>query len=435
MHDHQPKTLPDGFRKLDPASRRDRFRTVLGTESDLDEFESTGRDESLVELSNLMVESSIGYAPIPLGVAHGFLIDGIKYDLPMATEEPSIIAAASYAARIVAKGGGFESRATEPVMVTQIFLEGATDEGLERLSDASLRIGAEIQPLLGSLPARGGGFRGMTVDRLPKTGIARVNLAIDVRDAMGANILNTAAEGICPLVEELSGGKRLMCILSNAATDRRGWARCSIPFSVLGGTTGAGGDGMEIARRIEMATRVADEDSSRGVTHNKGIMNGISALALATFNDCRSIEAAAHGWAARDGRYRSLSSWRVEEGALVGEIELPLSFGAVGGAAAFHPTSRLALRLLGNPGAQTLARIAASLGLAQNFAALLALVTGGIQRGHMRYHAPRIAYMAGARGTEIAAVAQAMTLEKRYSMHEAESLLEKFRVGQLYRGV
>ncbi len=431
MHDHLPKTLPEGFRKLDPASRRERFREALGAEADSYEFDSTGRDEALVELSGLMVESSIGYAPIPLGVAHGFLIDGVKYDLPMATEEPSVIAAASYAARIIAKGGGFTTRATEPVMVTQIFLEGASDAGLERLSDAALRVGAEIQPFLGSLPARGGGFRGMTVDRLPETGLARVNLSIDVRDAMGANILNTAAEGICPLVEELSGGRRLMCILSNAATDRRGMARCAIPLSVLGGAAGANGDGNGTARRIELATRLADEDPSRGITHNKGVMNGISALALATFNDCRSIEAAAHGWAAREGRYRSLTSWRVEDEALIGEIELPLSFGAVGGAAAFHPTSRLALMMLGNPGAPTLARIAASLGLAQNFAAVLALVTGGIQRGHMRYHAPRIAYMAGARGPEIAVVAQAMTAEKNYSMREAEALLARCRAGQL----
>lgn len=431
MHYHQPKILPDGFRKLDPPTRRERLRTALGIEAAADEFTATGSDDSLVELSSLMVESSIGYAPVPLGVAHGFLIDGVSYDLPMATEEPSVIAAASYAARIIAKGGGFASRATDPVMVTQLFLEGVDDAGLERLTDESLRIGAEIQPFLGSLPARGGGFRGMSVERLPETGIAKVSISIDVRDAMGANILNTAGEGVCPLVEEISGGKRLMCILSNAATDRRGAATCAIPFSVLGGASGTNGDGAGTARRIELATRVADEDPSRGITHNKGVMNGISALALATFNDCRSIEAAAHGWAARSGRYRSLTGWRVVGEALVGEIELPLSFGAVGGAAAFHPASRLALDMLGHPGAPALARIAAALGLAQNFAALLSLVTGGIQKGHMRYHSPRIAYMAGARGAEIAAVAQAMTAEKNFSMHEAKTLLARYREGQL----
>ncbi|MEI6385833.1 MAG: hydroxymethylglutaryl-CoA reductase, degradative [Spirochaetota bacterium] len=434
MDGNKAMVLPEGFRKLEPARRRDLLHEILFGESAAkgtthEDFLSTGRDESLIELASLMVESSIGYAPIPLGIAHGFLIDGIHHEFPMATEEPSVIAAASYAARIIAKCGGFITSATDPVMVSQIFLEGVDEAGIAGIREGAQRIRQEVQPFLGSLPARGGGFREMSATRLPETGLVRVDLLVDVRDAMGANILNSVAEGICPLVESLSGGKRLMCILSNAATERRGRAGCVIPFDALERISGSGFTGAEIARRISLATDLANEDPSRAVTHNKGVMNGISALALATFNDCRSIEAAAHAWAARSGAYRSLSSWKVDGRTLVGELELPLSFGAVGGAAAFHPASRLALRMLGNPGAMELARMAAALGLAQNFAALLALVTGGIQRGHMRYHAPRIAYQAGARGAEIESIASAMTALRNFSHSEAEGLLANLRAG------
>jgi hydroxymethylglutaryl-CoA reductase len=433
MEGSTPRILPEGFRRLDAAARRESLAGTLGIEGEDEEFRSTGKDCALVELSGLMVESSIGYAPIPLGIANGFLIDGRRYDIPMATEEPSVIAAATYAARIIARGGGFATRATEPVMSTQIFLEGVDPAGEGRVAGAEARIRAEMEPILASLAARGGGWRGMRSSRLPDTGLLKVGFSIDVRDAMGANILNTAAEGVCPLLEEVSGGRRLMCILSNAAVDRRGAATFTLPFQALASVVGSLPEAAETARRIVLATRLADEDPSRGVTHNKGIMNGISALALATFNDTRSIEAAAHAWAARAGAYRSLSSYRIVGESLVGELELPLSFGAVGGAAAFHPASRFALGLLGNPGATALARIAASLGLAQNFAALLALVTGGIQRGHMRYHAPRIAYMAGARGSEIAFVSATLTADKNFSLTHAGKVLAELRKGVLTR--
>ena len=423
---NEPRLLPEGFRKLPPEARRARLLELLG-EGALGDFEATGRDASLVELAGLMVENSLGYAPLPLGIANGFLIDGRRLDIPMATEEPSVIAAAAYGARIIAKGGGFVTRATDPVMASQVFLEGATAGSAGRIRAAEARIRAIAEPLLGSLPARGGGWRGLRLVELPETGLLKVEISIDVRDAMGANILNTVAEGVCPLLEELSGGRRLMCILSNAALERRGAASFALPFQALATVTGSLEKAAETARRIVLATALANEDPTRGVTHNKGIMNGVSALALATFNDTRSIEAAAHAWASRSGAYRSLSSFRIEGECLVGELELPLSFGSVGGAAAFHPASRLVLELLGNPGATGLARIAAALGLAQNFAALLALVTAGIQRGHMRYHAPRIAYMAGARGPEIALVAAAMTEERQFHLDRAREILERVR--------
>ena len=268
--------------------------------------------------------------------------------------------------------------------------------------------------------------------RLPQTGLVRVDLRIDVRDAMGANILNTAAEHARPLLEQASGGRALMCILGNAAEERRAGARFALPLEALPPQARPGGgvfSRRELARRIAAAGELAREDPQRAVTHNKGIMNGITSLALATMNDARAVEAAAHAWAARDGRYRSLSAYRFDGERLEGELELPLPFAAVGGAVGFHPASRLALKVLGRPDARRLARIAAAVGLAQNFAALLALVGGGIQRGHMRYHAVRLAYQAGARGPEIRRLAERLAERGVYSRSDAARELQRLREG------
>jgi hydroxymethylglutaryl-CoA reductase len=259
----------------------------------------------------------------------------------------------------------------------------------------------------------------------------RVDLRIDVRDAMGANILNSAAEHLRPYLEQLCGGRALMCILGNAAEERRAGARFALPLEALPQAAGPQG-GMapsckELARRIVSAGELAREDPQRAVTHNKGIMNGITSLALATMNDTRAVEAAAHAWAARDGRYRSLSSYRCDGRTLEGELELPLPLATVGGAVGFHPASRLALKVLGRPDARRLARIAAALGLAQNLAALLALVSGGIQRGHMRYHAARLAYQAGARGGEVRLVAERLAARRAFNREEAAAELRRLR--------
>jgi hydroxymethylglutaryl-CoA reductase len=272
------------------------------------------------------------------------------------------------------------------------------------------------------------------VTRLPETGLVRVDLLIDVRDAMGANILDTAAEHLRPLLEELTGGKVLMGILSNAARERRAGARFALPVEKLQVVHAGYGEAEaappEAARRIVLAAELAREDPSRAVTHNKGIMNGISSLALATMNDTRAIEAAAHAWAARDGHYRGLSSYCFDGKILEGSMEMPLAFASVGGGVGFHPASRLALAVLGNPGGSRLARIAAALGLAQNFAALLALVTGGIQRGHMKHHAARLAYQAGARGTEVRRVAERLAAGSEYSREAAARVLALLREGR-----
>jgi hydroxymethylglutaryl-CoA reductase len=275
----------------------------------------------------------------------------------------------------------------------------------------------------------------MELCRLPESGILAVELKVDVRDAMGANALNTASETVRSELERVSGGVAVMCILSNAARDRRAGARFTLPVSRLSPLGPEGMGGGEVARRIVLASRIAAEDEQRAITHNKGIMNGISAVVLATMNDTRAVEAGAHAWSARSGRYQPLSRYGLHDGSenaakgqvLEGEIELPLAVGSLGGSVGFHPASRLALRVLGFPDARRLSRIIAAVGLAQNFAAVLALVTGGIQRGHMKLHAARLAYQAGARGEEVRRVAEVVAEEGRHSRERAAEILQQLR--------
>lgn len=426
------RAYPERFHRLTLAERRELLRSLTAAEAD--EWEAVCAGQAMSELAEVMVESAVGCLPLPLGIATGFVIDGLETAVPMAIEEPSVIAAASFAARVVRRGGGFTTWAAEPVMRAQVFLEGVAAGAERRLPEHEGQVRARLDALQPSLKARGGGFRGLEVSRLPQTGLVRVDLRIDVRDAMGANILNTAAEHVRPHLEELTGGRALMCILGNAAEERRAGARFALPVEAL--PLAAGPEGaesisrQELARRVAAAGQAAQEDPQRAVTHNKGIMNGISALALATMNDTRAIEAAAHAWAAREGRYRSLSAYRFDGRTLEGDLELPLPLATVGGAVGFHPASRLALKVLGLPDARHLARIAAAVGLAQNLAALLALVSGGIQRGHMRYHAARLAYQAGARGGEIRRVAELLAARKVFSREEAALELERLRGGQ-----
>jgi hydroxymethylglutaryl-CoA reductase len=425
--------LPEKFRKLDLPKRQEQIHSTYSPEQE--EWAAIGADPRLDELSDIMVEAAIGSLPVPLGIAAGFLIDGEELDIPMATEEPSVIAAAAFAARILRQGGGLSTWADESVMTAQIFLEDAPEEGESRLRRSEGRIGTLVNGALPGMKARGGGFRAMELSRLPESGVLVVGLKIDVRDAMGANALNTAAEAVKPELERLSGGGAVMCILSNAARDRRAGARFVLPVSRLSALGPRGMEGSEVARRVVLASRIAAEEEQRAITHNKGIMNGISAVVLATMNDTRAVEAGAHAWAARSGRYQPLSRYRLqggsgdssEEQTLEGEIELPLAVGSLGGAVGIHPASRLSLRVLGFPNARRLSRIIAAVGLAQNFAAVLALVTGGIQRGHMKLHAARLAYQAGARGEEVRRVAEAVAKAGRYSREEAEAILERLR--------
>jgi hydroxymethylglutaryl-CoA reductase len=414
--------LPAGFRKL-PAKERKALWEGRYFDSDGDRAAGNAGDEAL-ELADLLVESAVGALTLPLGIASGFLIDGRSIDLPLAVEEPSVIAAAGYAAHIIAGGGGFITEADDAVMDAYVYLENVSADGEKALTSprAAAAIRSRLSALQGSLERRGGGLRELRAYRLPDTGLVALELSVDVRDAMGANILNTAAEAVRPLAEEFSGGASLMCILSNASPKRRARARFSLPLERLAPYCRSF-EPREAARRIELACRLADEDPRRAVTHNKGIMNGIASLAQATLNDTRAVEAAAHAWAARSGSVRSLSSYALRDDTLEASIELPIALGSVGGSVDLHPGAKAALRLMGDPDSRQLARIAAALGLAQNFAALLALVTGGIQQGHMKLHAARLAYKAGARGEDARRAAELIALKGSYTLDAARAAL------------
>lgn len=415
--------LPRGFRKMDIAERRRQVAEVFRLDQrDFSASEGTGDTQALADT---MIESAIGIMPVPLGLATGFNINGSSYDIPLATEEPSVVAAATYAARIVGEIG-FETWATEPIMQAQIFLERAGPAAEQRIAAAEDELRALLRTLLASLERRGGGYRGLSTTRLAGCGLLQVDLYIDVRDAMGANLLNTAAEAAQLHLERQSGGRTLMSILSNQAALRRAGARFLLPEKRLS-RAARGMDPREVARRIVLASELAQESPERAVTHNKGIMNGISALTLATGNDTRAVEAAAHAWSARTGQVRGLSRYRLQGQCLEGWLELPLPLATVGGAVGRHPVSRTVLNILGQPDSVDLARIAAAVGLAQNFAAVLALVSGGIQRGHMKLHAARLAFQAGARGAEARAVADRMADSQSYRPDDAAAALAALR--------
>lgn len=421
--------LPESFRKLSLGERQEVLRACCAPEAE--EWQAITAAAGAADLADIMVEAAVGSLPLPLGLATGFLIDGQEVTVPMAVEEPSVIAAASHAARVIRRGGGFQTWATEPLMTAQVFLEGSGPGSDRDLEAAAGELGQAVDAAMPGMAARGGGFRALRAGFLAGQGLPggllRVDLVLDVRDAMGANLLNTAVERLRPELERRSGGRVLMSVLSNEALERRAGARFALPVSRLAPLAPAGMSAADVARRVELAGRVAREDRGRAVTHNKGIMNGITALALATMNDTRALEAAAHAWASREGPYRALSEFVVRDGRLEGSLELPLALATVGGAVGFHPASRLALRVLGFPDARRLARIAAALGLAQNFAAVLALVTRGIQHGHMKYHAARLAYQAGARGPEVRAVAERIAAGGEFSRQAAQAALLQCR--------
>jgi hydroxymethylglutaryl-CoA reductase len=388
-----------------------------------------GADPVMLDLADVMVESAVGVMPVPLGVATGVLIDGRTVDVPLAVEEPSVVAALSYAGRLLRAGGGIHTWASDPVMTAQVFVSQAGRRGIEVLESRRDEIASVVDSRLGSLVARGGGFRDLDILALPRTGLLRLHLHVDVRDAMGANVLNTATEALRSHLEEWTGGRVLMCILSNSARRRSAGAEFAVPLTSL---RAEGLGRRELAERIVLASDLAQEDADRAVTHNKGIMNGISSLALATGNDTRAVEAAAHAWAARDGLYRGLSQYRLEGEELSGRLEMPLPVATVGGAVSVHPAARLALAVLGHPNATELSRIAVAVGLVQNFAALRALVSEGIQKGHMHHHAARLAFQVGARGAEIQRVVEGLTAAGTYSLDAAGLLLSRER--QEHRG-
>lgn len=388
-----------------------------------------GRGLSIEEADH-MIENVIGLHHLPLAVATNFLINGKDYLIPLSVEEPSVVAALSNAARMFRESGGFRTSSDEPVMIGQIQVLDLDDLALaeQRLLAAKDDLLNAANETGGSIVARGGGARDIEVRSFPHTPLGpmlTVHLLFDCREAMGANAVNTAVEHIAPLVEEITGGRVNLRILSNLTDRRKARAEGIIPAATLesGGISGA-----QAVQYIIEAGVLAEIDPYRAATHNKGIMNGIDAVLLATANDWRAVEAGAHAYAARDGLYRSLTTWRRNEnGDLYGAIELPLAVGVVGGATRVHPTARIAMKILNVQSARELAEVLAAVGLAQNFAAIRALATEGIQRGHMRMHARQIAVAAGAEGALVARVADQLVRENRIRLERAVQLVQELK--------
>ncbi len=420
--------LPPNFRKLSARKKREVLSELL--DLDAHELYTSLANEDLLDLADVMVESAVGVMPVPLGIASGIRIDDRVFNIPMAVEEPSVVAAATYAGRLISRGGNsFHTSTTGQVMTAEIAIDQWTAGADDRVRAAERDLHAELLDILGPMTRRGGGYRGLDASVNEESGLLVVYLHVDTRDAMGANIINTAAEALRAPLEQLTGGTVLMAILTNAAPRRRARATFTVPVDRL---TRSPYDGGTMAQRIVRANEFANTDSLRAVTHNKGVMNGITSLALATGNDTRAIEAAAHAHAARDGQYRSLTEYRIDGDALVGALEIPLAVGTVGGAVGFHPVTSFALKVLFldddlEPSADRLSRVAVSLGLAQNLAALMALVSEGIQSGHMRQHARRLAWQAGARDEELALLARRVWDNGTFNIQTARDLLHTLR--------
>ncbi len=377
-----------------------------------------------------MIENVIGRYSFPFALATNFHINGRDYLIPMVIEEPSVVAACSYAAKLFRLGGGFNTSSDEPVMIGQIQLLDLRDldEAAERLRACEADILARANETAGSILARGGGAVGLELRQLRETAAGDMliaHLLFDTRDAMGANAINSALEHIAPLLERITGGRANLRILSNLSDRRLATARGTIPTDALTTTSASGA---EVLGAIVEAGVFAECDPYRAATHNKGIMNGIDGLLLATGNDWRAVEAGAHAYAARDGRYTSLTRWRRDQsGDLHGEITLPMALGIVGGATRAHPGAQIALKLLGVKTARELAEVAAAVGLAQNLAAIRALATDGIQRGHMRMHARQLALAAGAEGPQVMQVARQLIDEGNIRLERAKSIVAQGR--------
>ncbi len=410
--------------------------------------ESIGAEEA-----DAMIENVVGRFALPLGIGANFLINGRNYLVPMAVEEPSVVAAVSFGALLARAGGGISAGSTRPVMIAQVQLLDVGDPCKAEKEIVAAReqilACAETSP---SLTRLGGGPQNIEVRHLPDTPAGPmlvVHLLIDCRDAMGANAANTSAEAVAPLLEQLTGGRAGLRILSNLSDKRRAWAEVEIPANAFDSVEFPG---REVVHRIAEASAFAYADPYRAATHNKGIFNGVDAVLLATGNDWRAVEAGAHAWAARDGQYRSLTSWHVQGAPgselLHGRLEMPLAVGTVGGATQSHPSSRIALKILGldagvNDGqahvrpcsngdeaaappsgaAARLSEIVAAVGLAQNLAALRALATIGIQKGHMRLHARQVAVSAGAQGMAVEVIAGKLVSEGTIRVERARELL------------
>jgi hydroxymethylglutaryl-CoA reductase len=417
-----------GLYKLSQTERQQQLAAYAGLSDDELAILEAGLSPGQADM---MIENVVGRHALPLGLATNFLINQREVVVPMVVEEPSIVAGASYAAKLARAGGGFQTSSSEPVMIGQVQVLDLTDleDAVVKLktAEADLLAKADHDPIIRKF---GGGARGIECRPLadtPAGPMLIVHILYDCRDAMGANTVNTAAEIVAPMIEQITGGRVNLRIISNLADRRTARAECLIPAAVLGRGEFSGSD---VARSIFEAWAFAAADSYRAATHNKGIMNGIDAVVVATGNDWRAVEAGAHAYAVRNGRYTSLTEWSLVAEAnevthLRGVFEIPLAVGTVGGATKAHPIARVAMKILGNPNARTLAEIMVSVGLAQNFAAIRALGTEGIQRGHMRLHARQVALAAGAQGAQVQEIANQLAAEGVIREDRAKELLKK----------
>lgn len=407
-------------------------RVKLAAEwADLDETERHILETSLApSRAERMIENVVGVHALPLGIAVNFQINGCDYLIPMVIEEPSVVAGASFAARLAREGGGFQVDADPPEMIAQMQILDVHNVWYARQEllanrERLLGLAAQVDPVVMGL---GGGPRDLEVRVFPESPVGPmliVHVIYDCRDAMGANTVNTVAEALRPAVEAITGGRVLLRILSNLADRRLARARCRVPKQALAFD---GFSGERVAQGIVEAYAMAAVDPYRAATHNKGIMNGVDAVVIATGNDWRAIEAGAHAYAARSGRYSPLSQWETDSnGDLVGTLEMPLAVGIVGGATKVHPSAQVALKILKVKSAVELAGVIAAVGLAQNLAAIRALASEGIQRGHMELHARQVAMAAGAVGEEVEKVAGRLVAERIIRPDRAQQILEELR--------
>ena len=410
-----------GFYKLSPRERLALVKEFAGlSDEECNLLQKTG---SLpLEAADHMIENVVGAFPLPLGIGVNFLINNRDYLIPMAIEEPSVVAAASYAAKMVREGGGFQTSSTPPVMIGQIQVVDIADadKAKQRVLEAKQEILEKANAQDPVLASVGGGAKDLDAKVISTTvgPMLIVELHVDCRDAMGANAVNTMAEAVAPTIERITGGRVYLRIISNLATKRLAKAWCTVPKDTLGGE--------EVVDGIVNASAFAAADPYRAATHNKGAMNGIIAVILATGNDHRAIEAGAHAYAALNGRYTSLSTWeKNEKGDLKGTIELPMAVGLIGGAVRTHPIAKIAVKILGVKTANEFAEVLAAVGLAQNLAALRALAHEGIQRGHMALHARNIAIAAGAEEKIVDLVAERMVKERKIRMDRAKELIKE----------
>ena len=391
---------------------------------------SLEQDEQVsLAVADQLSENVVGTFSLPYSIIPELLVNGQDYTVPYVTEEPSVVAAASYASKIIKRAGGFTAQVHERRMIGQVALYQVAnlEQAQEKIASKKSELLELANQAYPSIVKRGGGARDLRVEKIKgETDFLVVYLHVDTQEAMGANMLNTMLEALKPVLEELSQGQSLMGILSNYATDSLVTASCRIAFRYLSRQKD---QGREIAEKIALASQFAQADPYRATTHNKGIFNGIDAILIATGNDWRAIEAGAHAFASRDGHYQGLSSWRLdlETEELVGEMTLPMPVATKGGSIGLNPRVALSHELLGNPSAKELAQIIVSIGLAQNFAALKALVSTGIQQGHMKLQAKSLALLAGASESEVAPLVERLIADKIFNLETAQRYLENLR--------